>query len=276
MAHAARKLSAIVTFIIFFTISAFADDRRYVELVLDAASPATTNEIVEVDLQLVLAVDASSSMKAPERELQRDGYVKAFRNPEFIGAIRLGRLKRIAVTYFEWSDKDAWNVVMPWTLIDSEWGALEFANVLAEKSVGDGKDGTSIAKALGFAGTLFDNSGFMSSRMVVDVSGDGVNQGGGLLAIRDVLINRGITINGLPILLAPDIPDEALADYYRYCVIGGMGSFMVAIRDRTEFVEATRQKLVAEISQLQWPDTESTHLPIVFVSSNPAKYPDCG
>ena len=36
--------------------------------------------------------------------------------------------------------------------------------------------------------------------------------------------------------------------YYEDCVVGGPGAFVVPIREREQFVEATRTKLVLEIS----------------------------
>ena len=44
---------------------------------------------------------------------------------------------------------------------------------------------------------------------------------------------------------------EHLDWYYEDCVIGGPGAFVVPIRDRSQFIEATRQKLVLEISGRQ-------------------------
>jgi len=43
-----------------------------------------------VDLQLVLAVDASGSVDTYRFELQRRGYVQAFRNPRVLQAVRGG------------------------------------------------------------------------------------------------------------------------------------------------------------------------------------------
>ena len=41
---------------------------------------------------------------------------------------------------------------------------------------------------------------------------------------------------------------ENLDVYYEDCVIGGPGSFMIPIRERDQFREATRTKLVQEIA----------------------------
>jgi Protein of unknown function (DUF1194) len=55
-------------------VSAFA---LLIGLVLLPARGATA----EVDLALVLAVDVSNSMDPDEQELQRQGFVEAFRSP---------------------------------------------------------------------------------------------------------------------------------------------------------------------------------------------------
>ncbi len=72
--------------------------------------------------------------------------------------------------------------------------------------------------------------------------------------MRDQVLAAGITINGLPIMLSrgygtgPSIPN--LDVYYEDCVIGGPGSFVIAIKEREQFKEATRTKLVQEIAGL--------------------------
>ena len=69
---------------------------------------------------------------------------------------------------------------------------------------------------------------------------------------RDDVISAGITINGLPIMLKR--PNSFTMDidnldiYYEDCVIGGPGAFVIPIREREQFKEATRTKLVLEIA----------------------------
>ena len=72
----------------------------------------------EVDVALVLAVDVSRSMDPDEQELQRQGFMDAFRSPVVHDAIRNGMLGRIIVTYMEWSGVEHQNVIVPWTIID--------------------------------------------------------------------------------------------------------------------------------------------------------------
>src|SRR3546814_5612820 len=65
---------------------------------------AQAAERVDVDLELVLAVDVSLSIDSGEARLQRQGYVQAFRDRQVLEAITGGILGRIAVTYFEWAN----------------------------------------------------------------------------------------------------------------------------------------------------------------------------
>jgi Protein of unknown function (DUF1194) len=56
-----------------------------------------------VDLQLVLAVDVSGSVNQSRFELQRDGYVAAFRSTRVLETIRSGPHQAIAVTMVQWT-----------------------------------------------------------------------------------------------------------------------------------------------------------------------------
>ncbi len=112
---------------------------------------------------------------------------------------------------------------------------------------------TSIAGALNFGKTLFGGSGYRGVRRVIDVSGDGANNSGPLVTmVRDEVVASGITINGLPIMLKrPNsftMDLEHLDIYFEDCVIGGPGAFVIPIRNRDQFKEATRTKLVLEIA----------------------------
>ena len=84
----------------------------------------------EVDLALVIAVDISNSMDREEQELQRNGFIEAFRSPQVQDAIRTGMLGRIAVVYMEWAGVTRQTVVVPWATIDGPEGALSFAEQL--------------------------------------------------------------------------------------------------------------------------------------------------
>lgn len=210
---------------------------------------------IPVDVELVLAVDISYSMDPDEQALQREGYAQALISREFLQALRNGINGKIAITYVEWAGTHDRNVVIPWRLIDGPESADAFSNELMQKPYRRASR-TSISGALEFSMPLFDNSGYRGLRRVVDVSGDGANNNGPpVTQVRDKLIAAGITINGLPILLKRQnyatMDIEQLDVYYEDCVIGGPGSFVIPIREREKFVEATRTKLVLEIAGLQ-------------------------
>ncbi|MEC9367710.1 MAG: DUF1194 domain-containing protein [Pseudomonadota bacterium] len=217
------------------------------------ASPFAADDIA-VDVELVLAVDVSYSMDYDEQRLQREGYVAAFRHPDIKDAIASGRYKRIAVIYFEWAGIDRQVVRVPWTLIDGPEASEKFAAAL-EAAPFKGGPRTSISAAMTFAAELFDENGFEGLRRVLDISGDGPNNMGKPVdGARDALVGRGIIINGLPLILRPAYMSGfsdtlELNDYYRDCVIGGVGSFMVTVEKKEEFADAIRKKLIQELAE---------------------------
>lgn len=209
----------------------------------------------DVDLTLVLTVDVSLSMDLEEQQLQREGYVSAFRDPVVWNAIRSGLLGRIAVSYVEWAGGEIQRTVVPWTLIDSPQAAQAFSEALAAQPISRHRR-TSISGALAYGAKALDAAPYRAARRVIDVSGDGPNNSGRpVQEARDLVLGQGIVINGLPLLLKSggaysgfDIPN--LDAYYAACVIGGPGSFSLPVRDKSEFATAIRKKLILEISGL--------------------------
>ena len=210
---------------------------------------------IPVDVELVIAVDVSYSMDPDEQALQREGYVLALTSKEFLQALRQGAHGKIAITYFEWAGQFDQKIVMPWRVIDGPEAADAVAAEISRAPYRRASR-TSISGALRFAKPLFDDSGYKGLRRVIDVSGDGANNAGPLVVpTRDEVLAAGITINGLPIMLkrpyAGTMDLEELDIYYEDCVIGGPGSFVIPIREREKFIEATRSKLVLEIAGRQ-------------------------
>ena len=201
-----------------------------------------------VDLQLVLAVDVSGSVNQMRFELQRDGYVAAFRHPHVLAAIRSGPAGAIAVTVTQWTGPALQFQVVPWTRISDAASAEDFAAAIERAPRQLFGCGTSISGAIDHAMSLWRESPFRAPRRVIDVSGDGANNRGRPAAqARDEAVAAGIGINGLPILaLEPD-----LDRYYEQNVIGGPGAFMVVARSYEAFAEAVRRKLIIEIADGQ-------------------------
>jgi hypothetical protein len=221
-------------------------------------APAWHRAPTDVDLALVLAVDVSTSMDPDEQDLQRQGYVEAFRSPSVHQAIHAGMLGRIAVTYVEWAGAHTpgyQKVIIPWTVLESPKDTIAFADRLARAPT-HRIPGTSISKAIEFSLALLSSGDFLATRRVIDMSGDGSNNQGGLVTeARDKAVARGVTINGLPIMLKePGLGENATLDaYYRDCVIGGSNAFMIPVRERKQFLMETRAKIVREIADAAGP-----------------------
>jgi hypothetical protein len=205
-----------------------------------------------VDAELVLAVDVSYSMDPEEQQLQREGYMAAITSREFLQALKTGMHGRIAMTYFEWAGSHHQQIIVPWRMVDGPESADSFSADIGRARYTRASR-TSISTALLFGAPLFDGSGYRGIRRVIDVSGDGVNNNGPLVTVaRDEVLAKGITINGLPILLkrpnSSTMDIDRLDIYFEDCVIGGPGAFVIPIRDRNQFKEAIRTKLVLEIA----------------------------
>ena len=220
---------------------------------LGGSQPARAE--TEVDLALVIAVDVSFSMDPEEQALQREGFVQAFRSPVVHDAIRRGQVGRIGVAYMEWAGASDQRVVVPWTIIEGPESAAAFAGELAAKPTRRASR-TSISGAIDFSEKLISESGLLATRQVIDVSGDGPNnQGRAVTAARDDALAKSISINGLPVMLKePGYYDIGELDlYYRDCVIGGPGAFMVPARSRDQFVQAVKTKIIMEIAERPTP-----------------------
>jgi hypothetical protein len=222
--------------------------------ILSSAAPAFAANGEQVDVELVLAVDISYSMDADELALQREGYIAALASEQFLDAVRRGPIGKIAVIYIEWAGSSEQQIVIPWQVVDGPASADEFAYKLRQVPIRRAYR-TSIANALKFSAEQFGTN-YKGLRRVIDVSGDGTNNQGDLIVpTRDDIVRKGITINGLPIMLKTpvvsmiDLPDLDL--YYQDCVIGGPGAFLVPVRERHQFADAIRNKLLLEVAGIR-------------------------
>jgi uncharacterized protein DUF1194 len=217
-----------------------------------AAAPASAQ--MAVDLQLVLAVDASGSVSEARFELQKQGYVAAFRSPLLLRAMRSGTLQAIAVTMVQWTGPALQVQVVPWRLVNDEASMLALAAAIeaAPRQLFGG--GTSISGAIDHAMTLFPSAPYSGARRVIDVSGDGRNNRGRPAAeARDEAVRAGVSINGLPILAL----ELDLEEFYRDNVIGGPGAFVIPAASFETFADAILKKLVIEISDAPGADPPS-------------------
>ena len=216
------------------------------------AGPQLSENLPSVDVELVLAVDVSYSMDMDELAIQREGYAQAIVSKEFLQALKTGPNGKISVTYFEWAASSDQKIIIPWRVIDGPETADAVANEIMKTPIRRASR-TSISGAINFAMPLFDENPYRGLRRVIDISGDGPNNNGSPVTVaRDAALEKGITINGLPIMVKE--PSYSTMDidnldfYYEDCVIGGPGSFVVTIKDREKFKEAIRTKLLLEVA----------------------------
>lgn len=224
-----------------------------------------------VDVELILAVDVSYSMDMDELAIQREGYAQAIVSKEFLQALKSGPNGKISVTYFEWAASSDQKIIIPWRVIDGPETADAVANEIMKTPIRRASR-TSISGAINFAMPLFDENPHRGLRRVIDISGDGPNNNGGPVTIaRDAALEKGIVINGLPIMVKE--PSYSTMDidnldfYYEDCVIGGPGAFVVTIKDREKFKEAIRTKLLLEVAGRQ------PERPVVPAAAAAAKEP---
>jgi Protein of unknown function (DUF1194) len=219
-------------------------------LVLASPIAASARAQTSVDLQLVLAVDASGSVNQYRFDLQKQGYAAAFRDPQVLKAIRSGIAGAIAVTVVQWTGPDLQIQVIDWTLVHNEPSINAFAGAIDDTPRQLFSGGTSISGAIDYGAALLMKNAmkYPGARRVIDVSGDGSNNRGRPVTLaRDDAVRAGITINGLPILALEPNLDRYYWDY----VIGGPGAFMVTAQSYERFAEAVLKKLVTEIADLR-------------------------
>jgi hypothetical protein len=224
--------------------------RQLAALAIAAAALAGPAPAEEVDLEIVLMVDVSRSMTAHELEIQRRGYAAALNTDAVYAAVQSGLLQKVAMAYVEWAGIQ--RVVVDWRLLESREDLAAFAEALGG-GLGAGQQRTSISEALVFGTDMIETNGYEGIRRVLDVSGDGPNnQGRPVTQARDAAVAAGLVINGLPLMTREGMGAQGgivdLDGYYRDCVTGGPGSFVVPVYDWDDFADAVRRKLVLEMA----------------------------
>jgi hypothetical protein len=214
---------------------------RFVFLLLVAATLGGAAPARAASVALVLAIDVSESVSTQRYVLQHDGIAHAFETPRLVDAITASG--GIEALVLEWSDPDKIAITVDWTRIADRTSAAGFAAaVRASQRTSHGL--TAIGAALQAAGAAFDHVPEPAAREVIDVSGDGIaNFGPAPSEIRDELVARGVTINGLAILTE----EPWLAEYYQQNVIGGPAGFCLVAENMDSFAEAILKKLVQEV-----------------------------
>jgi hypothetical protein len=200
-----------------------------------------------VDVQLVLAVDTSGSVSPQRFELQKQGYIAAFRDARLLRAIQSGTHQAIAVTMIQWTGPAMQARAVPWLKVRDEPSMHAVAAAIEGTPRLLFGGGTSISGAIDYGVVLLNATPFAGGRRVIDISGDGPNnRGRPATDARDDAVRAGISINGLPILAL----EPRLDQYYWDNVVGGPGAFVIAAESYETFAEAVLKKLIVEIAGL--------------------------
>lgn len=144
----------------------------------------------------------------------------------------------------QWSADDIQQVAVPWRIVDGPVSAADLASRIAGAPRMAAAGSTSISAALIYSAKLLAQAPVETNRQVIDVATDGINNlGPWLRDARDVVIARGITINGLAIKTEVSY----LHHYLRNRMIGGPGAFVEIAKDYDDFARAINIKLLREI-----------------------------
>jgi hypothetical protein len=220
---------------------------RIIMLLCLTLDPAHAGTKIPVTLELVLALDSSASVDAKEFELQNAGIALAFKDPEVLKAVDNMKPFGAAIAVMQWGARGETQIVVPFTHIENarDAKALGFRVGLIRRWMR--ASATSIATGINDASALIDNNEYEGQRKVIDVSGDGVDNGGIDLDGARVQANRtGITINGLAI----EAEDKKLTNYYESNVIIGADSFVETANGFEDFARAIKEKLLRELRPL--------------------------
>lgn len=197
-----------------------------------------------VALELALLVDVSGSVSTSEYNLQKDGYINAFRSATIQSTI--ASLGGIAVTYVEWSSASQQAQLVGWTLITDAASANAFADAIdASNRAFSGT--TYPGSAISYITPQFANNGYEGARWVIDVSGDGTGEST-TAAARDTFLASaptGVTtaVNGLAIG-----GSTSLFNWYDANIKGGDNAFVIQAEDFEAFGSAVQNKLYREIT----------------------------
>jgi len=204
----------------------------------------------DIDLELVLAVDASGSVDEEEYRLQLSGLAAGFRDPAVRRALVSGPRGRIAVNLLTWAEPQVPKDHTGWHILSADADAEAFARLI-ETLPRSQNGGTGLGEGLAAAVRSIAGNGLTASRRVIDVSGDGQETPARehvvtLPQARAMAIGYGITVNGLAITNE----EPGLAGYYRSSLQAGAGSFVMETDSYEAFAAAMRAKLLREIGGL--------------------------
>jgi len=234
-----------------------------IAVVLVSGPAAVAGERVEVDANLVTALDISHSVGRYEEWVEREGLAGAVTDPRFMEAVRTGVHGRIGFAVLIWSSHGHARTLVPWTAIATPEDAaqvsrhLRAVHLIEESRLLDGdipteryeaplrQHQTDLALAISSASALLGTAPAKGRRSVINIVGNGPsNSGTEPASARDAAVEAGQVVNGLVVSHGP----TGDVGYYRAHVIGGPGSFVMQVSDREGMTEAFLAKFRMDIA----------------------------
>lgn len=195
-------------------------------------------------MELLLAVDVSTSVNDIEFQQQKEGMSQAFRDAEVMELI-LSHQAGVAVQVTLWAGFPSSDTPNPWRVLRNEQDISSFADSLLDMPRENLGHYTALGSAMSFAIKEIETNDFEGLEKKIDVSGDGRNNVGPHPRLAQARAREsGITINGLAIGNAED----GLEDYFERNVMTGPNAFVEYAADFEDFAQVFRRKLKRELS----------------------------
>ena len=247
-------------------------------------STTTATGATQVTAELMLSIDVSGSVDSEEYALQMEGYAAAFEDDDVIELIE-NMPNGLAVSVQFWSSEPV--PAQPWRVLEDEDDAEDFAEYLEGLSRPSSSttsvygypigSSTNITGAIHAAKDSILNNQYTGGAMVIDVSGDGLSNGTqwhgpessdrdgycgntgdsmcqGVINARNLAVNSGITINGLPIENSNG--ETTITSYYDAHVKGGTSGFIETASSFSDFTRAAKAKIFQEVSAAVTPNAQ--------------------
>lgn len=198
-------------------------------------------------LALVLALDVSSSVDAAEDRLQRGGTASALVSDAVAQAFFASDLP-VALAVYEWSGRYNQELILDWTLIETQADLLRAAETVATSTRSHSDFPTAMGYALGFGAGLLDRAPACLYK-TLDMAGDGQNnEGFGPQAAYSEFPFNEVTVNGLVVNAADFEAETGLIAFYQAEVLHGPGAFMVVANGFDDYGRALQIKLERELT----------------------------
>lgn len=207
----------------------------------------------KVDVAIVFLLDRSPSMNSDEIKLARDSHAHALVSTDVLRAIVQGHYGRIAVSFAEFDTFS--RRILDWQIIDGPTSAERVSGLIYDyakdykNNVGGGD--TNLTAGFEEAEKLIDLLPYEADRLVVDVVGDGAQNSAltmyPIATWRKRLLDKGATINGMPLLHDPTGKPADVLEFYKTQVMGGPSAFVLPLTDINLLPVLLRQKIVQEL-----------------------------